>query len=282
MLTGGALGLACGAALGAAPLRRPRRRADPAPVQGHRPADHAPGRRHGGAGGRLPAAGRHRQRRLRHRLGQLGAARPGQHARPRAARAGRLHRPPEPAPARRLPADRGRHRGARPLRPLPRRPGPRRPGRCPAAPERRGRERWVLSRSANPQPLQGFALRRCPRPGPISTSTSAAPSSASWRHARRVHQGTRRRSSRGRPAPQAREGRPRGAARARDARVPAPDSRGGDARCGAAAPARCLIRQPRPCARPLRPRARRPSATTTGRSPARAGPRAPRGRRPRP
>src|SRR4051794_9101623 len=40
--------------------------------------------------------------------------------------------------------------------------------------------RWVLSRSANPQPLQGFALRRRPWPGPTvrSMPTSAAPSSA--------------------------------------------------------------------------------------------------------
>jgi hypothetical protein len=47
--------------------------------------------------------------------------------------------------------------------------------------------RWVLSRSANPQPLQGFAPRRRPWPGPTasSTSTSAAPSSASSRPAPR-------------------------------------------------------------------------------------------------
>jgi hypothetical protein len=39
---------------------------------------------------------------------------------------------------------------------------------------------WVLSRSANPQPLRGFALRRRPWPGSTvrSMSTSAAPSSA--------------------------------------------------------------------------------------------------------
>src|SRR3954454_8133426 len=47
--------------------------------------------------------------------------------------------------------------------------------------------RWVLSRSANPQPLQGFALRRRPWPGPTASSTSmrAAPSSASSRPAPR-------------------------------------------------------------------------------------------------
>src|SRR4051812_29025074 len=46
---------------------------------------------------------------------------------------------------------------------------------------------WVLSQSANPQPLQGFALRRRPWPGPTasSTSTSAVPSSASSRPAPR-------------------------------------------------------------------------------------------------
>src|SRR4051794_847667 len=47
--------------------------------------------------------------------------------------------------------------------------------------------RWVLSRSANPQPLQGFALRRRLWPGPTVTSswTTAAPSSASSRPAPR-------------------------------------------------------------------------------------------------
>src|SRR4051794_22759299 len=40
--------------------------------------------------------------------------------------------------------------------------------------------RWVLSRTANPQPLQGIAPRRrlCPGPTASSTSTSVAPSSA--------------------------------------------------------------------------------------------------------
>src|SRR3954447_22451982 len=33
---------------------------------------------------------------------------------------------------------------------------------------------WVLSRSANPQPLRGFALRRRPWPGPTATSTSTS------------------------------------------------------------------------------------------------------------
>jgi transposase len=39
---------------------------------------------------------------------------------------------------------------------------------------------WVLSRSANPQPLQGFAPRRRLWPGPTASSTSMndAPSSA--------------------------------------------------------------------------------------------------------
>ena len=42
------------------------------------------------------------------------------------------------------------------------------------------REGWVLSRSANPQPLQGFAPRRRLWPGPTASSTSMndAPSSA--------------------------------------------------------------------------------------------------------
>src|SRR4051794_36287907 len=46
---------------------------------------------------------------------------------------------------------------------------------------------WVLSRSANPQPLQGFALRRRPWPGPTASSTSmnVAPSSGSSRPAPR-------------------------------------------------------------------------------------------------
>src|SRR3954454_24206267 len=52
---------------------------------------------------------------------------------------------------------------------------------------RRTRFRWVLSRSANPQPSRGFAPRRRPWPGSTasSTSTSVAPSSASSRPAPR-------------------------------------------------------------------------------------------------
>src|SRR3954454_9172386 len=51
----------------------------------------------------------------------------------------------------------------------------------------RGYVRWVLSRSANPQPLRGLALRRRAWPGPTATSTwtNDAPCSASSRPAPR-------------------------------------------------------------------------------------------------
>src|SRR4051794_31728941 len=50
-----------------------------------------------------------------------------------------------------------------------------------------GKAGWVLSRSANPQPLRGLALRRRPWPGPTATSTwtNDAPCSGSSRPAPR-------------------------------------------------------------------------------------------------
>ena len=85
-----------------AQLLRPDLAPDALHLLGDQRADRAAGRRHGGAGGALPAGRRRRSPRFASRSGiPLGCC-PLEHRRPHASRPGRLHRQADRAPARRL------------------------------------------------------------------------------------------------------------------------------------------------------------------------------------